>query len=348
MPKLGKNMGNNPEANRLRSGALKVFHTQKPLLILLAACIIIGFMEPRFATFNNFLSILRQTSINAVIATGMTFAILIGGIDLSVGSILAVSGVLAAYLLMSGMDLFLAIVLTLLLGLALGFANGILISKGRLQPFIATLGTMTLLRGAALVFAGGKPISLVTQDTKIAETAGAFMSIGKGYIPGRLFGALEEPMNIIPIPVLIMLAVFMIAYYILNHMRMGRYIYSLGNNEEATLYSGIKVDRVKIFVYPLSGLLAALAGIIVTARLGSATPNAGNGYELDAIAAVVLGGTSMAGGVGTILGTAIGALIIGVLNNALNLMHVSSYYQDVVKGVVILAAVLMDRKQKSK
>jgi ribose transport system permease protein len=144
-----------------------------------------------------------------------------------------------------------------------------------------------------------------------------------------------------------MIVVIIIAYYILNHTRMGRYIYSTGSNEEATMYSGIKTNRVKLFVYAASGMMASLAGVLITARLGSAQPTAGAGYELDAIAAVVLGGTSMAGGVGTIAGTAIGALIIGVLNNSLNLMQVSSYYQDVAKGIVILVAVLMDRKQKS-
>lgn len=289
-----------------------------------------AFLSDSFFTWRNILTVLRQTSINAVIATGMTFAILIGGIDLSVGSVLAICGAVMASLIASGMDLILAMLITLFLGLAVGIINGLLISKGRLQPFIATLGTMTLLRGFTLVYTQGKPIG-----TSGGTDSVIFGKIGSGYILG------------LPIPVYIMVIVFVIAYYILRHLRMGRYIYALGSNEEATIYSGIKTDKVKLFVYGASGLLAALAGIIVTARLGSAQPTAGAGYELDAIAAVVLGGTSMSGGVGTIGGTAIGALIIGILNNALNLLQVPSYYQNVAKGAVILFAVLLDRKQKS-
>lgn len=303
---------------------------QKPLIVLLILCIAMAMLNDRFFTWGNVITVLRQTSVNAVIATGLTFAILIGGIDLSVGSVLAICGAVAATLISMGMDVVLVLFLTLLLGLGIGIVNGLLISKGRLQPFIATLGTMTLLRGITLVYTQGKPIRSAGGEDSLF-----FSKIGTGY----LFG--------LPIPVYIMILVFIIAYYILRHLRMGRYIYALGSNEEATMYSGIKTDRVKLFVYGSSGLLAALAGIIVTARLGSAQPTAGQGYELDAIAAVVLGGTSMSGGIGTILGTAIGALIIGILKNALNLLQVPSYYQDVAKGIVILIAVLLDRQQKS-
>ncbi|MBN7772948.1 ribose ABC transporter permease [Clostridium aminobutyricum] len=302
----------------------------KPMVVLLILCILMSILNDRFWTWGNIITVLRQTSINAVIATGMTFAILIGGIDLSVGSVLAICGAIAATLISSGMDALLVVLLTLLLGLGIGLINGLLISKGRLQPFIATLGTMTLLRGLTLVYTQGRPIS-----ARGAEHSLAFSKIGTGYI-------LQ-----IPIPIYIMIIVFIIAYYILRHLRMGRYIYALGSNEEATMYSAIKTDNVKLYVYGAAGFLAALAGILVTARLGSAQPTAGSGYELDAIAAVVLGGTSMSGGVGTIQGTVIGALIIGLLNNALNLLQVPSYYQDVAKGVVILIAVLLDRKQKS-
>lgn len=306
-----------------------ILSKNKPLIVLFFLIIVMSILNDRFLTWSNILTVLRQTSINAVIATGMTFAILIGGIDLSVGSVLAICGAIAASLISSGMNIVVVIIITLLLGLAVGIINGLFISKGRLQPFIATLGTMTLLRGFTLVFTQGKPIRAGG-----AQGSAIFSKIGTGY----LFR--------IPIPVYIMIIVFIIAYYILNHMRIGRYTYSLGSNEEATMYSGIKTDNIKLFVYGFSGLLSALAGIIVTARLGSAQPTAGVGYELDAIAAVVIGGTSMSGGIGTIYGTAIGALIIGILNNALNLLQVSSYYQDVAKGVVILIAVLLDRKQK--
>ncbi|WP_312092771.1 ribose ABC transporter permease [Aminipila sp.] len=307
-----------------------IIQKNKPLIVLLILCTAMACLSDSFFSWKNLLTVLRQTSINAVIATGMTFAILIGGIDLSVGSVLAICGAVAASLIASGMDMFLAILITLLLGLAIGVVNGLLISKGRLQPFIATLGTMTLLRGLTLVYTKGKPIGMSGGADSLL-----FRKIGSGYLLG------------LPIPVYIMIIVFIIAYYILRHLRMGRYIYALGSNEEATIYSGIKTDKVKLFVYGASALLASLAGIIVTARLGTAAPTAGEGYELDAIAAVVLGGTSMSGGVGTIGGTAVGALIIGILNNALNLLQVPSYYQNVAKGAVILFAVLLDRKQKS-
>lgn len=301
----------------------------KPLIVLLITSVIVAMLNPRFLTWGNILTVLRQTSINAVIATGMTFAILIGGIDLSVGSVLGFCGAISATLISSGMNVFVVVIATLLLGTIIGFFNGTLITAGRLQPFIATLGTVTLLRGLILVFTQGRPIS-----TGNTEASKYFGEIGTGFI------------GPIPIPVYIMVIVFIVTYYILNHTRIGRYIYATGSNEEATIYSGINTNNVKLFVYSISGMMTALAGILITARLGSAQPTAGAGYELDAIAAVVLGGTSMAGGIGTIAGTAIGALIIGVLNNALNLMQVSSYYQDVAKGVVILIAVLLDRKQK--
>lgn len=302
----------------------------KPLVVLVLLILVMSILSDRFFTWSNIVTVLRQTSINALIATGMTFAILIGGIDLSVGSVIAICGALAATMLSAGMDIILVILAALLLGLGIGLVNGVLISKGRLQPFIATLATMTLIRGWVLVYTDGKPIS-----TNGAADSELFSNIGSGY----LFH--------VPIPIYIMLVVFLTAYYILKHLRIGRYTYALGSNEEATMYSGIKQDNIKLFVYGASGLLAGLAGILVTARLNSARPTAGVGYELDAIAAVVLGGTSMAGGIGTIFGTAIGALIIGILNNALNLLLIPSYYQDVAKGAVILIAVLLDRKQKT-
>ncbi len=309
---------------------IKKILKNKPLIVLLVTSIVVAVLNPRFLTWGNILTVLRQTSINAVIATGMTFAILIGGIDLSVGSVLGFCGAIAATMISSGTNVIVVVLAALLLGTFIGYLNGTLITFGGLQPFIATLGTLTLLRGFILVFTQGRPISI--GNTSDAEL---FSEIGTGFI------------GPIPIPVYIMILVFLFAYYILNHTRIGRYIYATGSNEEATMYSGIKTARVKRFVYAVSGMMAALAGILITARLGSAQPTAGSGYELDAIAAVVLGGTSMAGGIGTIAGTAIGALIIGVLNNALNLMQVSSYYQDVAKGIVILIAVLLDRKQKS-
>jgi ribose transport system permease protein len=295
---------------------------------LIIFSVIIALMNDRFMTLSNVMNILRQTSINSIIAAGMTFVILTGGIDLSVGSTLAISGAMAASLIGSGMNPVLAVIVALAIGAGVGMLNGFVISKGKLQPFIVTLATMTVFRGATLVFTDGKPIS-----TGYEAGAELYSQIGNGYI-----GA-------VPIPIIIMILVFAIGYYVLTGTTIGRYVYALGGNEEATKLSGVNTDRIKIFVYGMSGFFAALAGIIITARLSSAQPTAGQGYELDAIAAVVLGGTSLAGGLGSIMGTVVGALIIGILNNALNLMNVSSYYQLLAKGVVILIAVLIDRKE---
>jgi ribose transport system permease protein len=299
------------------------------LIGLIVFSVIVAFINSRFMTTSNILNILRQTSINAVIATGMTFVILTGGIDLSVGSILGFSGAVAAMMLASGVDSIIAIPVALIVGLMVGALNGVLISKGKLQPFIVTLATMTMLRGATLVFTDGKPIG-----TGFEANSKLFAWFGNGYVLG------------IPVPIIVIIVAFLVALFVLTQTKIGRYVYALGGNEEATKLSGISTDKVKIFVYAISGMMAALAGIIITSRLSSAQPTAGSGYELDAIAAVVLGGTSLAGGTGTIVGTMIGALIIGVLNNALNLMDVSSYFQMLAKGSVILLAVLLDRKNK--
>ena len=299
------------------------------LIGLIVFSVIVAFINSRFMTTSNILNILRQTSINAVIATGMTFVILTGGIDLSVGSILGFSGAVAAMMLASGVDSIIAIPVALIVGLVVGALNGVLISKGKLQPFIVTLATMTMLRGATLVFTDGKPIG-----TGFEANSKLFAWFGNGYVLG------------ITVPIIVIIVTFLVALFVLTQTKIGRYVYALGGNEEATKLSGISTDKVKIFVYAISGMMAALAGIIITSRLSSAQPTAGSGYELDAIAAVVLGGTSLAGGTGTIVGTMIGALIIGVLNNALNLMDVSSYFQMLAKGSVILLAVLLDRKNK--
>lgn len=310
---------------------MKKFEISKyqSIIGLVIFSIIISVMNERFMTSSNILNILRQTSINSIIAAGMTFVIITGGIDLSVGSSLALSGAVAAFLISTGTPLGIALIVALLVGASIGFLNGVAITKGKLQPFIVTLATMTIFRGATMVFTDGKPIS-----TGYEKSAEILSKLGNGYLLG------------IPIPIIIMIVVFIIGYFILTQTTFGRYVYSLGGNEDATKLSGVNTDRVKILVYSISGFLAALAGIIITARLSSAQPTAGSGYELDAIAAVVLGGTSLSGGVGSILGTVTGALIIGVLNNALNLMNVSSYYQLLAKGVVILIAVLLDRKNK--
>ena len=301
----------------------------KSLVGLLILITIVTILSPSFLSTKNIFNILRQTSVNGIIATGMTFVILTGGIDLSVGSILAISGAVCASLLASGQNIIIVVLAALIIGAMVGFLNGFIITKGKLQPFIATLATMTILRGLTLVYTDGKPITLGSGDLAIK-----FGQIGGG----KIFG--------IPTPALIMILVFAICAFVLKNTQMGRYTYALGSNEEATKLSWLNTDKIKIAVYTISGILASVAGIIITSRLFSAQPTAGDGYELDAIAAVVLGGTSLTGGKGKITGTIIGALIIGVLSNALNILDVSSYYQMMVKGAVILVAVLLDRKSK--
>ena len=327
-------MSTNTRSKPTESGNKKLFTKewlieQKSLIALIFLIVVVSFLNPNFFTIDNILNILRQTSVNAIIAVGMTLVILTAGIDLSVGSVLALCGAFAASMIALEVPVLVAVPTALVAGAALGAISGIIIAKGKVQAFIATLVTMTLLRGVTMVYTEGRPIS-----TGFTDTADAFAWFGTGYALG------------IPVPVWLMVVVFAAAWYLLNHTRFGRYVYALGGNESATRLSGINVDRVKIGVYAICGMLAALAGIIVTSRLSSAQPTAGMGYELDAIAAVVLGGTSLMGGKGRIMGTLIGALIIGFLNNALNLLDVSSYYQMIAKAVVILLAVLVDNKNK--
>ncbi|MFM5475290.1 ribose ABC transporter permease [Aeromonas veronii] len=299
----------------------------KSLVALLVLIGVVSFLSPNFFTADNLLNILRQTSVNAIMAVGMTLVILTAGIDLSVGSVLALCGALAATMVAMELPIWLVVPLTLGAGALLGGVSGLIIAKGKVQTFIATLVTMTALRGITMVYTEGRPIS-----TGFSDGADHFAWLGTGY----LFG--------LPVPIWLMAIVFLLAWFMLNHTRLGRYIYALGGNESATRLSGINVDQVKLAVYGLCGALSALAGLIVTSRLSSAQPTAGMGYELDAIAAVVLGGTSLMGGKGRIMGTLIGALIIGFLNNALNLLDVSSYYQMIAKASVILLAVMIDNK----
>ncbi|WP_336865801.1 ABC transporter permease [Peribacillus frigoritolerans] len=297
-----------------------------PLLALVLLFIVITVLNPSFMEPNNILNLLRQTSINALIAFGMTFIILTGGIDLSVGSILALSSALMAGMMVSGLDPILAILVGILLGAIMGGINGILVSKGKMAPFIVTLATMTIFRGLTLVYTDGKPI------TGIGDSV-MFQMLGRGYFLG------------VPVPAVVMIIAFMILWFLLHKTSFGRKTYAIGGNERASRISGIKVDRVKVAIYGLAGTMAAIAGAILTSRLNSAQPTAGQSYEMDAIAAVVLGGTSLSGGKGRLFGTLVGVLIIGTLNNGMNLLGVSSFYQQVVKGAVILIAVLLDRKK---
>nr|WP_213620943.1 ribose ABC transporter permease RbsC [Paenibacillus sp. J22TS3] len=304
--------------------------TQKlgPLLGLIILILIVSVLNPSFLEPLNILNLLRQVSINALIAFGMTFVILTGGIDLSVGSILALSSAFVANMMVSGFDPIIAIIIGCLAGGVMGAVNGLMITKGKMAPFIATLATMTVFRGLTLVYTDGNPITGLGNSL-------VFQLFGRGY----QFG--------IPVPAITMILTFAALWAILHKTPFGRKTYAIGGNEKASIVSGIKVDKVKIMIYSLAGLLSALAGAILTSRLNSAQPTAGTSYELDAIAAVVLGGTSLSGGRGRIVGTLIGALIIGTLNNGLNLLGVSSFYQMVVKGIVIVIAVLIDRKKSA-
>ncbi len=291
------------------------------LLCLVFLCIVIWILSPFFLTWSNLLNILQQTSINAIIAVGMTFVIISAGIDLSVGALLAFAGVVVASALHAELPMPVAIVTGLLAGTLFGGLNGVLITLGKLPPFIATLGLMSIARGATLVFTEGRPVS---------GFASAFRAMA------------TSELLYVPTPVWIMLAVYGIAHFILTQTRHGRYVYAMGGNEEATRLSGIDIRFHKTAVYAFSGLTSAIAAIMLTARLNSAQPIAGLNYELDAIAATVIGGTSLLGGEGTLMGTLLGALLMGVLRNGLNLLGVSSFLQQIIIGGVIIVAVLID------
>jgi ribose transport system permease protein len=292
---------------------------------LLGLIVVLWILTPHFLTVSNLLNVAEQATIIAIIAVGMTFVIITGGIDLSVGSVLAFAGVVMASALHSDIPLPLALLIGLGVGLLSGVINGLLITIGRLPPFIATLGMMSVARGAALMFTEGRPISGFSER---------FRSIATGEILK------------IPAPVVIMIVVYLIAHFVLKRTKLGRYTYAIGGNEEAALLSGINVRLNKTMVYGIAGLLSGLAAILLTARLNSAQPIAGMSYELDAIAATVIGGTSLLGGEGTVSGTLIGALIMAVLRNGLNLLSVSSFFQQVVIGSVIIFAVLIDMALK--
>jgi ribose transport system permease protein len=308
----------------------------QPLIALLLMIVAMTILSDNFATRDNLFNVTRQISVNLCISIGMTLVILTGGIDLSVGSILAFTGAIAAGLIKNGIEfqganLFIGFTLlgvilaAILVGCILGLFNGWMITKFKVPPFVATLAMLTIARGFTMLYTKGFPI------TQLGDN---FNFIGTGWFLG------------VPMPVWISLLVIVLSVIFISKTRMGRYIYAIGGNEKAALLSGVNVKRVKIFVYTIAGALAGVGGLLVTARLDSAQPNAGMGYELDSIAAVVIGGTSLSGGKGSIMGTVIGALIIGVLNNGLVLLNVSPFWQQVIKGLVILLAVIIDRLQK--
>ncbi len=305
----------------------------RSLLALMLMVLALSLLSDRFLTPENGWNILRQISVNLCLSIGMTLVILSGGIDLSVGAILGLAGAVAAGLLknglaMPGTDSLLqfttsgAILVGVLVGAAAGWVNGFAVTRFRLPPFVATLGMLSVARGLTMLWTGGFPL------TGLGDSFG---HLGTGIFIGM------------PLPVWIMLTLTVAFVVATKRTRFGRHLYAVGGNERAARLSGLNVSGIKIAVYTLAGALAGVAGLIVTARLDSAQPNAGLGYELDSIAAVVIGGTSLAGGRGSVMGTVLGCLIIGVLNNGLFLLNVSPFWQQVIKGVVILLAVALDR-----
>ena len=294
------------------------------LFVILLVGLGLSLTTDTFLSVANLTNVARQVSINGILAVGVTFVLLTAGVDLSLGSVVALSGVACATFAHPGdHPVFVPIAVGLLTGAACGLVNGVLVTRGSVAPFIVTLGMMTIARGLALIVSGGRPVANMSNE--LTALAGDFLGI--------------------PIPVLCFAGVALAAWFFLRNFRLGRHIYAVGGNENAARAAGVPVERVKLFAYGLCGLLTGLAGVVLAARITTGQPNAGQAYELDAIAAVVIGGTSLAGGVGTITGTLLGVLLIGVINNGLDLLGVSSYYQAVIKGVIIVGAVWLDRRQ---
>ncbi|CAJ4404724.1 carbohydrate ABC transporter permease [Burkholderia pseudomallei] len=306
--------------------ALRRSTTFYPLVGLVAVCVAMVFASDSFLSAANLENVLRQVSINAIIGVGMTCVILTGGIDLSVGSVMALSGTLAAGLLVAGANGAAALAAGIGVGVALGAANGLFVAFAGMPPIIVTLATMGIARGLALIYTGGYPIDGLPDWVRF---------FGSSKVLG------------VQMPVLTMLAVYALAWLMLERMPFGRYVYAIGGNEHATRLSGVRVSRVKLAVYTFAGLTSALAALVLTGRLMSGQPNAGGGFELDAIAAVVMGGTSIAGGRGSIVGTLVGALLLGVLNNGLNMIGVNPYVQNVIKGAIILLAIYIGRERRT-
>ena len=305
----------------------EVYRRYGIVAVLIVLCIVLSFANQYFLTLGNIADILRQTSINGILAVGMTYVVLTAGIDLSVGSTLALAGIISASLvtgphphgaafgLMAG----------LATGAAVGAINGLLVARLSIPPFVATLGMLSAARGLTYIYNDGMPVT---------DLPDAYLTIGTGAIAG------------IPVPIIVFALVVVLFWFVLRYTTYGRYVYAVGGNARSAKTSGISTGKILFSVYVIGGLLAGLAGIILAARTTSALPQAGMSYELDAIAAVVIGGTSLSGGTGSLGGTVVGALLIGVINNGLNLLGVSSYYQQVVKGVIIVGAVLLDASRK--
>jgi len=281
--------------------------------------------QSTFLSWSNISQVIRSLSFIAIMAVGQSLVIIMAGVDLSVGSILGLAGVVSAFALEGGMGIAAAIGAGVIVGALAGAVNGVLVTRALLPPFIATLGMMSIARGIAFALTGGETIRGLPAE---------FLSIGQGTLAG------------IPIPILVMIVVAVLAAYALKSTKWGRYVYAIGGNEEAAIYSGVNVRGMKMAVYILSGLSAGIAGVLFTSRFGVGQSTAGLGYELDVIAAAVIGGVSLSGGRGTILGAMVGSLLMGILRNGLVLLNVSAYWQQVAIGLVILLAVILDRKTK--
>ncbi|MBE7721587.1 ABC transporter permease [Lacrimispora indolis] len=297
----------------------------RSVLILLVICIFAAFLSKSFLSVSNLFNVFKQVTVAGIIGCGMTFVILTGGIDLSVGSILGFAGVVASGVLASTGNTLLAVFTAVAIGITCGIVNGFFISQCGIPPFIATLGMMTLLRGCVLIYTKGSPIPVKIDSYKF---------IGKGTVLG------------VPVPVIILIALFLLAHYILTQTSFGRSIYAFGGNREAARLSGISVKKTEWMAYIINGLLSGIAAVVLTARLGSAQSTSGQGIEMDAIAAVILGGTSLSGGTGFVLPTVVGAMIMGIIDNILTLMNVNPHATNIVKGAVVLIAVLVDKKVK--
>ncbi|MBG9980555.1 ribose ABC transporter permease [Facklamia sp. DSM 111018] len=302
---------------------LSKFNRYRSLVLLVIMIILAALLSPSFLSSNNILNVLRQVAVFGTVAAGMTFVVLTGGIDLSVGSILGLSGAISASVMVSTNSLLLSVLSGIFIGVIAGVVNGYFISKVRIPAFIVTLATMTLIRGIILVYTNGSPIS---------ARIDSYRFLGQGSLLG------------VPMPVIIMLIIFIIGFIILHYTVYGREVYGIGGNKEAARLSGIKVVKTEWMVYIISGLTSSIAGILLTARLGSAQATAGQAIEMDAIAAAIIGGTSLSGGTGFILPTIAGAIILGLIDNILTLMNVNPHATHIVKGLVILIAVVFDKK----
>lgn len=294
-------------------------------VVLILEIVVFALTLPNFWATSNFLNVIRQISITSITATGMFMIILLGDIDLSVGAMYAIIGVLCASFLIATEQVFMTIILGLVIGTVIGWIKGVIVAKGKVPSFVTTLAFMNICRGAARVITGGAPLGIYNES---------YNAIGAGYI-----------FKVIPIPVALMVLVLALGYFITCSTRLGRYIYAVGGNEAASRFSGIRTARVKIIVFSLGGFLTGLSSVILSGRLGGGLPEAGQGAEMDAITAVILGGTSLTGGRGSLTGVILGVLVLGFLSNGLTMLQLSSYWQDIIKGLIILLAVLMDSRK---